>query len=80
VGEGTARIGKRLGRFTEADAPAAVAGIARHYARERKAGEAFPAFVDRVGLPVLGEAAKAAVEAANAGDGGATAARAAATA
>ena len=42
VGEGTARVGKRLGRFTEAEAPAAVAGIARHYERERKPGEEGP--------------------------------------
>lgn len=60
VGEGTARVGKRLGRFTEAEAPAAVAGIARHYERERKPGETFAAFVDRVGLPALNEVAKAA--------------------
>ncbi len=49
VGEGKARIGKRIGRFAEEDAPAAVAALARLYERERTAGESFPAFVDRVG-------------------------------
>jgi len=49
VGEGKARIGKRLGRFAEEDTAAAIAGIARVYERERQAGESFPAFVDRVG-------------------------------
>src|SRR5437899_12658011 len=49
VGEGKARIGKRLGRFAEEDTAAAIAALARVYERERQAGETFPSFVDRVG-------------------------------
>src|SRR5438876_241126 len=49
VGEGKARIGKRLGRYAEEDTAAAIAALARVYERERQAGESFPAFVDRVG-------------------------------
>jgi sulfite reductase beta subunit-like hemoprotein len=49
VGEGKARIGKRVGRFAEEDAPAAIAALARLYEHERQTGESFPAFVDRVG-------------------------------
>jgi sulfite reductase beta subunit-like hemoprotein len=49
VGEGRGRIGKRLGRFPEEDAPAVIAALARAYDRERTSGETFPAFVDRVG-------------------------------
>ena len=63
VGEGRARIGKRLGRFAEEDASAAIAALARFYERERTAGESFPAFVDRVGekrLAAVADAAKAA--------------------
>jgi len=62
VGEGRARIGKRLGRFAEEDASAAIAALARLYERERTAGESFPAFVDRVGekrLAAVADAAKA---------------------
>ncbi len=61
VGEGRARIGKRLGRFAEEDAPAAIAAVVRFYERERTLQETFPAFVDRVGLPRLGEIATAAL-------------------
>jgi sulfite reductase beta subunit-like hemoprotein len=60
VGEGQARIGQRLGRFAEEDAPAAIAAIARYYERTRDAGETFPAFVDRVGLEALRQVAAAA--------------------
>lgn len=60
VGEGRARIGKRLGRFAEEDAPAAIAAVVRCYERERTAGESFPAFVDRVGLKRLGDVASSA--------------------
>ena len=60
VGEGRGRVGKRLGRFREEDASAAVAALARFYERERGAGERFPEFVDRVGLPRLVEVTKAA--------------------
>src|SRR5262249_1320675 len=60
VGEGRARIGKRLGRFAENDAPAVIAGLARFYERERRSGEDFPSFVERVGLAALGDVARAA--------------------
>src|SRR5215510_2737694 len=49
VGEGRGRIGKRLGRFAEEDAPAVIVALARFYERERQPEETFPAFVDRVG-------------------------------
>jgi sulfite reductase beta subunit-like hemoprotein len=58
VGEGRARIGKRLGRFTEEDTPGAIAALARLFERERKPGETFPGFVDRVGPPRLQEAVR----------------------
>jgi sulfite reductase (NADPH) hemoprotein beta-component len=64
VGEGRGRIGKRVGRYREEDASAAVAALARVYQRERSAGETFPAFVDRVGLPRLGEIAAGAAKSA----------------
>src|SRR5881296_3876558 len=54
VGEGRARIGKRLGRFPEEQAPAVVAALARLYERERRPDETFPAFCDRVGQDRLG--------------------------
>ncbi len=49
VGEGRARIGKRIGRYREERAPAAIAAVAGLYQRERRPGERFPAFVDRIG-------------------------------
>ena len=58
---GRGRIGKRLGRYREEDASAAVAALARYYERERNAGERFPEFVDRVGMPSLVDVAKTAV-------------------
>jgi sulfite reductase (NADPH) hemoprotein beta-component len=62
VGEGLGRVGKRLGRYREEDASAAVAALARVFERERTPGERFPEFVDRVGMPrlvdVAGDAAK----------------------
>ena len=60
VGEGRGRIGKRLGRYREEDASAAVAALARFYEKERTAGERFPDFVDRVGMPRLSAVAQAA--------------------
>jgi sulfite reductase beta subunit-like hemoprotein len=63
VGEGHGRVGKRLGRYPEESASAAVAALARVYERERTAGEAFPAFVDRVGMPRLAAVAEAAAKA-----------------
>jgi sulfite reductase beta subunit-like hemoprotein len=62
VGDGRARIGKRIGRFREEGAPAVVAALARLYERERQAGESFPAFVDRVGADRLAGVASAAAE------------------
>jgi sulfite reductase beta subunit-like hemoprotein len=62
VGEGTARIGKRIGRFREEGAPAAVAALARLFESERQPGETFPAFVDRVGADRLGTVASSAAE------------------
>jgi sulfite reductase beta subunit-like hemoprotein len=61
VGEGRGRIGRRLGRFEEEQAPAVIAAIARVYARDRRPGETFPGFVDRVGSARLTETAEAAV-------------------
>ena len=59
VGEGRGRVGKRLGRFSEEDAPAVIAGLARFYEQERRDGESFPAFVDRMGTPRLQAVAEA---------------------
>ena len=63
VGEGTARIGKRLGRFPEEQAPIIIAALAHLYERERQQGESFPAFVDRLGSGRLGAVAAEAVRA-----------------
>lgn len=54
VGEGQGRVGARLGRFREEDAPAAIAAIVRHFDAERQQGETFPQFVQRVGAKSLG--------------------------
>jgi sulfite reductase beta subunit-like hemoprotein len=62
VGEGHARIGKRVGRFREEGAPAAVAALARLFESERRPGETFPAFVDRIGADRLGTVAASAAE------------------
>ena len=62
VGEGRTHIGKRLfGRFAEADAPRAIVALARHFDRERQAGERFAEFVARVGTDVLDAVAQEAV-------------------
>jgi sulfite reductase beta subunit-like hemoprotein len=66
VGEGRGRIGKRIGRYAEEHAPAAIAALARFYERERNAGEAFGAFVDRVGADRLRAVAEGASAAAGA--------------
>lgn len=52
-GEGRARIGRRLGRFPEEVAPRVIAAVARFFAAERKPGEPFSAFVERVGIAAL---------------------------
>jgi sulfite reductase beta subunit-like hemoprotein len=66
VGEGRGRVGQRLGRFPEEQAPAAVAGVAKLYEERREPGETFPMFVDRVGLKELAAVAARAVEASGA--------------
>jgi len=53
VGEETGRIGKRIGRFAEEQAPAVIAALARFYERERQPDESFRVFVDRVGADRL---------------------------
>jgi sulfite reductase beta subunit-like hemoprotein len=60
VGEGRGRIGRRLGRFAEEAAPLAIVGVARLYERERRPGERFAEFIDRVGMERAAEAANAA--------------------
>jgi len=65
VGEGQGRVGQRLGRFPEEDAPAAIAGVAKLFDQRRTRGETFPAFVDRIGLKELAAVAARAVEAAH---------------
>jgi len=42
VGEETGRIGKRIGRFAEKQAPAVIAALARFYERERQPDEKLP--------------------------------------
>jgi sulfite reductase beta subunit-like hemoprotein len=53
VGEGQARIGTRIGRYAEEDAPHVIAALARLFGEERHAGETFPGFVARVGADRL---------------------------
>lgn len=59
VGEHAGRVGVRVGRFPEEETPAAIAALARLYAAERRAGEAFPDFAARVGRDRLADAASA---------------------
>lgn len=66
VGEGTARVGKRIGRFREEDAPAVIAAIARVFEKERQASESFRGFVERIGAERLSGIAKGAVPRASA--------------
>ncbi|MBM4243986.1 MAG: nitrite/sulfite reductase [Deltaproteobacteria bacterium] len=62
VGEGRTHIGRRLfGRFAEADAPRAIAALARHYDAQRQPGERFAEFVARVGTDQLDRVAQEAV-------------------
>ena len=63
VGEGRTRIGKRLfGRYPEAEAPKAIVAMARHYQANRRDGERFGEFVDRVGMDALDEVAQRAID------------------
>lgn len=59
VGEGTARIGVRVGRFREEQTPGAIAALAKLYAAEREPGEDFAAFAVRLGRDRLSAAAEA---------------------
>jgi len=61
VGEGRGRVGRRLGRFRETDAPKAIAAVAQFFESRRQGGETFPAFVDRIGLKELARVADGAV-------------------
>jgi sulfite reductase beta subunit-like hemoprotein len=62
VGETGARLGLRLqGRYREEVAATAVHAVAALYGRERRSGEAFRSFVERVGIDRLSEAALGAV-------------------
>jgi sulfite reductase beta subunit-like hemoprotein len=61
VGERTGSVGKRLGgRFPEAVTPRAIVAVAECYRAERQQGEPFAAFVKRVGIERLSQAAVAA--------------------
>ncbi len=61
VGEEGAQLGKRLGgRFPEAATPLAIVAVAECYRAERETGEAFAAFVKRVGVDRLSKVAVAA--------------------
>jgi sulfite reductase beta subunit-like hemoprotein len=57
VGEGRGRVGRRLGRFAEEAAPQAIVALARFYEQERRSGERFPDFIDRIGMERAGEVA-----------------------
>jgi sulfite reductase beta subunit-like hemoprotein len=57
VGEGRGRVGQRLGRFAEEDTPRAIVALARIYAGERRPGERFPEFIDRIGMDRAAEIA-----------------------
>jgi sulfite reductase beta subunit-like hemoprotein len=61
VGETGSAIGRRLsGRFPEDEVPKVVAALADCYRRERRSGERFAAFVQRVGVDRLAEVARSA--------------------
>jgi len=59
VGENAGRVGVRVGRFPEAQAPGAIAALATLYEAERQPGETFPDFVVRLGRDRIVEAAEA---------------------
>src|SRR5581483_12098016 len=61
VGEARTRIGRRLvGRYSEEDAPRAIAALAGFYRARRNDGERFAEFVERVGVDELDAVARAA--------------------
>ncbi len=63
VGEGRTRIGQRLvGRYAEPDAPRVIAALARQYAQERRDGERYAEFVERVGIETLDVVARGAAQ------------------
>jgi sulfite reductase beta subunit-like hemoprotein len=61
VGEGRGRVGRRLGRFRETDAPKAIAAVAQFFESQRHGSETFPTFVDRIGMKELARVADGAV-------------------
>lgn len=57
-GEDESRLGGRVGgRFVAEDVPRAVAAVARYFQENRQGQESFAAFVDRVGIDRVGQAA-----------------------
>jgi len=59
VGEGLGRVGVRVGRFPEEQTPGAITALAKFYEKERRSGETFPTFVERVGRDELAAVAEA---------------------
>ena len=61
VGEEGSAIGRRVsGRFPAQEVPKVIAAVADFYRRERRGGERFAVFVQRVGTDRLGEVARGA--------------------
>ena len=61
VGNGTATVGRRVnGRFPEEEVPKVIAALAECYRRQRRGGERFGDFVQRVGVDRLSEVARGA--------------------
>ncbi len=61
VGDGTAAVGRRVnGRFPEGEVPKVIAALAECYRRERRGGEHFGDFVQRVGVDRLSDVARGA--------------------
>lgn len=59
VGQDTRAVGRRLfGRYPEEIVPQVISALARHFLRERRGGERFPEFVERVGPKALGALAQ----------------------
>jgi sulfite reductase beta subunit-like hemoprotein len=61
VGDGTAAVGKRVnGRFPETEVPKVIGALAGWYRQERRKGEHFGDFVQRVGVDRVSEIARSA--------------------